>query len=111
MHPDVNNQLHYQETTEAALNTLTRMVIDIARAFNSECGNVDTERLYPAGAHLVRCAQQHILTAEDFNDPMWLDDFDQIRKVLAYFNRRWVLAGVELHRLNETVEMAMALRL
>lgn len=93
MHPDVNNQLHYQETTEAALNTLTRMVIDMVCAFNRECGTVDTETLHPAIAHIIRCAQQHILTSEDFNDPMWLEDFDQIRKVLAYFNRRWALAG------------------
>ncbi|KAE8442215.1 hypothetical protein EG329_003744 [Mollisiaceae sp. DMI_Dod_QoI] len=111
VHPDINNQMTYKEATELALNTLTRMVIDIAYAFNRECGNYDIELLHPALAHIVRCAQQHILTAEDFNDPQWLEDFDQLRKALGYFNRRWVLAGMELHRLNETVEMSMALRM
>lgn len=93
MHPDVNTPLNYQETTAAALNTLTRMVIDIAYAFNRECGSSDIEILHPAFMHIVRCAQQHLLTTENYNDPNWLEDFDQIRKVLVYFNRRWVLAG------------------
>lgn len=93
MNTDVNNQFTYQETTAAALNTLTRMMIDIAYAFNREGGNFDIETLHPAIAHLVRSAQQHILTAERYDNPIWLEDFDQIRKVLVFFNRRWALAG------------------
>jgi hypothetical protein len=75
------------------------MMIDIAYAFNLEAGNFNIEILAPTTAHIVCCAQQHILTAKNFHDPKWLEDFDQLRKMLSYFNQRWILAG-ELHDLH-----------
>jgi hypothetical protein len=96
MQQDIDKNPRYRETVKAALNTITRMVIDIAYAFNLEIRTFNIEILAPATAHIVCCAQQHILTAEDFNDPKWLEDFDQLRKMLSYFNRRWILAG-KLH--------------
>lgn len=99
MQQDIDNNPRYRETVKVALNTMTRMVIDIAYAFNLEVGTFNIEILAPATAHIVCCAQQHILTAENFNDRKWLEDFDQLRKMLSYFNQRWVLAG-ELHHLN-----------
>ena len=96
MQRDINNNPRYRDTVKVALNTMTRMVIDIAYAFNHEIGTFNIDILAPAMMHIVCCAQQHILTAEDFNDRKWLEDFDQLRNVLSYFNRRWVLAG-ELH--------------
>jgi hypothetical protein len=98
MQQDIDNNPRYRETVKVALNTMTRMVIDIAYAFNMEVGTFNIEILAPATQHIVCCAQQHILTAEDFNDRKWLEDFNQLRKMLSYFNQRWILAG-ELHEL------------
>ncbi|KAN0105047.1 hypothetical protein V8E51_010792 [Hyaloscypha variabilis] len=90
---DIDNNPRYRETVKVALNTMTRMVIDIAYAFNMEVSTLNMDILAPATQHIVCCAQQHILTAEDFNDRKWLEDFNQLRKMLGYFNQRWILAG------------------
>jgi len=90
---DIDNNPRYRETVKVALNTMTRMVIDIAYAFNMEVSTFNMDILAPATQHIVCCAQQHILTAEDFNDRKWLEDFNQLRKMLSYFNQRWILAG------------------
>lgn len=97
MQQDINNNPRYRETVKVALNTITRMMIDITYAFNLEAATFNIESLAPKIAHIVCCAQQHILTAENFNDPKWLEDLDQLRKLLSYFNRRWSLAGEFLH--------------
>ncbi|PVH72825.1 hypothetical protein DL98DRAFT_659822 [Cadophora sp. DSE1049] len=109
--PDPDTPANYKQTIEAALSTLTRMVIDISYAFNRESQTFNVDHLAPGVAHIVRCAQHHILTAKDFHNQRWLEDFEQLRRMLTYFNRRWVVAGMELHRLNETVEMSMAMHI
>lgn len=91
--PDSDTPANYKQTIEAALSTLTRMVIDISYAFNRESQTFNVDILPPGVAHIVRCAQHHILTAEDFHDQRWLEDFEQLRRMLSYFNRRWVVAG------------------
>lgn len=93
MQPDFNLNLDYRATVDGALSTLTRMVIDIAASFNRECGTFIIDILSPSCMHLVRCAQHHIVACNDFRDPKWLEDFDQLRRMLGFFNRRWVLAG------------------
>jgi hypothetical protein len=99
MQQDIDNNPRYRETVKVALKTMTRMVIDIAYAFNMEVSTINLDILAPATQHIVCCAQQHILTAQDFNDRKWLEDFNQLRKMLSYFNQRWIVAG-ELHELN-----------
>jgi hypothetical protein len=99
MQQDIDNNPRYRETVKVALKTMTRMVIDIAYAFNMEVGTINLDILAPATQHIVCCAQQHILTAQDFNDRKWLEDFNQLRKMLSYFNQRWIVAG-EFHEWN-----------
>mgnify|MGYP003634416432 FL=1 len=95
--PDSNTPANYKQTIEAALSTLTRMVIDISYAFNRESQSFDIDLLAPGIAHIVRCVQHHILTAKDFHNQKWLEDFEQLRRMLSYFNRRWVVAGTCSH--------------
>jgi hypothetical protein len=98
MQPEFNLNLDYKATVEGALSTLTRMVIDIAASFNRECSTFNIDILSPSCMHLVRCAQYHILSCNDFRDTKWLGDFDQLRRMLGFFNRRWVLAGECIQR-------------
>lgn len=91
--PETDEYPGYRQAVEVAQNTMTRMVIDICYAFNRESQNINIEILSPAVAHIVRTAERHMLTAEAFHNPLWLEDFDQLRRTLEFFNRRWVLAG------------------
>jgi hypothetical protein len=97
LQPGINddaNSLKGDEIARVALNTVTRMVIDIAHAFNRECiPNFDIEILCPTIAHIVRSAQQHVMVEEDFRNPQWVQDFEELRKMLKYFSQRWSLAG------------------
>jgi hypothetical protein len=81
-----------KEHVSAALNTLTRMVIDISYGFNLHPINVEV--LAPACQHIVRCAQQHIATSNDFNNPQWREDLHQLKLTLGYFSKRWSIGGM-----------------
>ncbi len=91
--PDNDEYPGYRHAVEVAQNTMTRMVIDIAYAFNRESQGINIEILSPAVGHIVRTAERHMLTAENFHNRQWLEEFDQLRRMLGFFNRRWVLAG------------------
>ncbi len=71
------------------------MVIDIAYAFNRESHNINIDIVAPAMMHIARSADQHIsaATVEDLREERWMQDFEQLRQVLSWINRRWVLAG------------------
>jgi hypothetical protein len=87
MHPDC------LEIVRVTLNTLTRMVIDISFAFNIESKNLDLDILSPSIAHIVRSAQQHIIMAGNVQSDQWRKDFEELRKMLKFFNKRWLVAG------------------
>jgi hypothetical protein len=91
MRPDLDPRSDSKEHISATLNTLTRMVIDISYGFNLHPINVEV--LAPACRHIVRCAQQHIATSNDFNNPQWQEDLHQLKLTLGYFNRRWDIGG------------------
>jgi hypothetical protein len=113
-----------QATIKVTLDTITRMIIDISYSFNIECNTINIEILSPAVMHIARSAQQHILMADNFQDKKWMQDFDELRKMLTFINQRWVLAGrvwmpmknqnsadnlilgKELHLLNRKVDMS-----
>jgi hypothetical protein len=82
-----------REVARITLDTVTRMVIDISFAFNLESKNLDLEILSPSITHITKCAQQHIMMADDFKNEQWLRDFVELREMLRFFNSRWQLAG------------------
>jgi hypothetical protein len=91
--PEVSLYPEYREVARVTLNTITRMVIDISFAFNVESKNLDLDILSPSIAHIARCAQQHIIMAGKIQNQQWLTDFEELRKMLKFFNKRWHLAG------------------
>lgn len=91
---DIRRLPNSAETIKVTLDTVTRMVIDIAHAFNAEVGEYNIEVLSPTIGHIVKCAQQHILTCKDFRNEQWGRDFEELRKMLRFFSRRWLLAGL-----------------
>ncbi|KAG9230350.1 hypothetical protein BJ875DRAFT_158443 [Amylocarpus encephaloides] len=103
---DIRSRSNATESIRVTLNTVTRMVIDIAYAFNAERSDGNSEVLAPTIGHIVRCTQQHISTCNDFGNEKWRRDFEELRTMLRFFARRWLLASRELHELNKTAEAA-----
>ncbi len=54
------------------------MVIDIAYAFNRESKNMDSDATAPDVTHVVKCAEQLLLTPQECRDRKWEGDFDQV---------------------------------
>ena len=99
LQPEVALYPEHLEIARATLNTITRMVVDISSAFNLESKNIDLEILSPSIAHIAVCAQQHLVMAGDFQSEQWLRDFEELRKMLKFINKRWRLAGEKFIRL------------
>jgi hypothetical protein len=95
--PDVGVHGQYPGIARIALNSLTRMVIDIAYAFNVEMDTFDIDLFSPSISHIVKCAQQHIVMGGELRTNVWHKDFEQLKKMLAYLNQRWSLAGKDEH--------------
>ena len=102
--PETGRHGHSPAISRIALNTITRMVIDIARAFNAQSKDFDIEILSPFISHVVRAAQQHIMMAGGNMTEGWHRDFDELRRFLAFFNQRWLVAGKELGVLERTID-------
>lgn len=62
LQPEIGEYGQRLGLSRIALNTMTRMVIDISYAFNKESSDFDIDMFAPAVSHIVKCAQQHILT-------------------------------------------------
>jgi hypothetical protein len=90
---DIQRRSDSARTIKVTLDTVTRMVIDIAHAFNAQAADCNVETLSPTIAHIVRCAQQHIIMCKDPRNEQWARDFDGLRQMLRFFSQRWLSAG------------------
>lgn len=93
MQLDTNEYPGYRQTAEIAQDTMTRIIINVAYTFNQESQGINVETLSPTIGHIVRAAERYLLTAVNSQNRQWLEDFDQLRRVLSLFDRRWRLAG------------------
>lgn len=89
----IENPPEWTETMRVTLNTITRMTIDIVYSFNKATHAYPVEALAPAVQHIARCAQEHILACDNFQDTQWQQDLEELRQILKSFNTRWTLAG------------------
>ncbi|KAF4617954.1 hypothetical protein G7Y89_g15028 [Cudoniella acicularis] len=96
------------ETIQLTLKTITRIIIDIAHAFNANWHTFDIEHINPARAHLTKCIQHHILMRNHIEEEQWLHDFAELKKMLEYCSLRWILPGKELRRIMQNVDMPMS---
>ncbi|TVY41846.1 hypothetical protein LOCC1_G004833 [Lachnellula occidentalis] len=89
----MENEPEWTETMRVTLNTITRMTIDIVYGFNKATHTYPVEALAPAVQHVARCAQEHIMACDNFQDTQWQQDLEELRQLLKSFNTRWSLAG------------------
>ena len=78
-----------------ALDTVTRMSLDIANTFNTNIHRYRAQSLSPNNMQIYfRGAQEHINLSQDEDSVDWHDKIDRARRSLKYFTARWRIAGV-----------------
>ncbi|KAH6673299.1 hypothetical protein B0J14DRAFT_700321 [Halenospora varia] len=101
--PDDHISSGSAESIRITLKTITRMVIDVAYAFNAESASLDMGRVSPYIAHVVKCANQHIMMRGHSQRDQWYRDFEELKKMLEYYSLRWIGPGQELQRLMQNL--------
>jgi len=76
-----------------ALSSISRVVADIAYAFNTKSNDLNIDIIGPAVSYIPRCAQQLAMIAPEFRTARWQPDIEELRKFLCYINQRWTIAG------------------
>ncbi|KAH8660452.1 hypothetical protein BX600DRAFT_56848 [Xylariales sp. PMI_506] len=79
----------WQASSRAALDTATKMVIDIAES-HQHIVTTPENAMPPSYAYAVRAALQHIKVRRPSSDDAWLQGAEaQLRASLSKFNQRW----------------------
>jgi len=79
----------FKKSSLAALVVMTRMVIDIASAFNQNLPILDLELYPPVCIHLVRWIMYNFLGTNSLRDEVGGHNFQELSKMLYYLNNRW----------------------
>jgi hypothetical protein len=80
--------------SELALEYTTRIVIDVARAFNANFSSFNMTAIPPGYTNIIfRAALQHIRSSSQVGSSQWLSDLESLRKALWFFKHRWKISG------------------
>jgi len=96
--PSANDRSNHQDKqslwSELALNYISRIVIDVARAFNTNFSSFNMTAIPPGYTYIIfRAAQQHIRSSSHLGSAQWLFDLESLRKATWFFKHRWKIAG------------------
>ena len=78
-----------QKGSLAALDTVTKMVIDIAHSHSKNVTTYNIDTLPPSCSYIVRAALKHLSTNRHVDGEIWFKDCEALRKMLGHFNHRW----------------------
>lgn len=78
----------WQKNSQAALDTVSQMVVDIARSHRGIHG-ADIDIISPICNYVVRHTLQHIYEKRYADSNAWFQDSDTLRESLGKLNRRW----------------------
>lgn len=78
----------FKESSLAALDSMTRMVIDIASSFNQNLPVLNLELYPPMCVHLVRWVMYNFLGTNSLRDEGG-HNFQELSKMLYHLNNRW----------------------
>lgn len=79
----------FKESSLAALDSMTRIVIDIASSFNQNLPVLDLELYPPMCVHLVRWVTYNFLGTNSLRDEVESQSFQELSKMLYHLNNRW----------------------
>ena len=79
----------FKKSSLAALNSMTRMVLDIASSFNQNLPVINLELYPPTCVHLMRWIMYHFLGTDSLRDELGNHNFSELSKMLCHLNNRW----------------------
>ena len=79
----------FKESSLATLDSMTRMLIDIASSFNQNLPALDLELYPPVCVHLVRWVMYDFLGINSLRDKVGGHNFQELSKMLYHLNNRW----------------------
>jgi hypothetical protein len=80
--------------SELALEYTTRIVIDVARAFNDNFSSLNMTAIPPGYTNiLLRAGLHRILASSQVENAPWLADLESLRNALWFFKHRWKISG------------------
>ncbi|KAH7084124.1 hypothetical protein FB567DRAFT_75897 [Paraphoma chrysanthemicola] len=77
-----------QQHSEAALNTVAQMVVDVARS-HREIPENDVDIISPISRYIIRYALDHLYKTRYEDQKKWFQDVDALRESLAKLATRW----------------------
>lgn len=81
------------KSSKAALSTLAKMVVDVARSFNENIPSIDIETLPPRTLNFVSTAHYLLANSGDAYRKETHADIDEIRTMMRYLSLRWKIVG------------------
>ena len=81
----------YKESSLAALDSMTRMLIDIASSFNQNLPVLDLELYPPMCVHLVRWVMYSFPGTKSLRDEVGDHNFQELSNMLYHLNNRWTI--------------------
>jgi hypothetical protein len=78
----------WRKHSQAALDTVAQMVVDIARSHRQIHG-ADVDIISPVCNYVVRHTLQHLYEKRYADSNAWFQDSDALRQSLDKLNRRW----------------------
>ena len=73
---------------------MTRIVIDIANAFNENVSSFNIAAICPSYSYLVYRAGMHVLLTADISNKSVQQNFYELRRCCWYFSHRWLVASL-----------------
>jgi hypothetical protein len=86
----MSGESQWRKHSQAALDTVTQMMIDMARTHHMIHG-ADIDIISPVCSYVVRCTLQHLCERRYSDSNAWFEDSDALRQSLAKLNRRWAV--------------------
>ena len=87
------SRLNLSHDAELVLSTMTRIVIDIAKAFNENFSNFNITAISPSYSYLMYRAGMQVLLTTDINNKESLQGFYELRRCCWYFSHRWFITS------------------
>ena len=72
---------------------MTRIVIDIAKAFNENFSRFNITAISPSYSYLMYRAGMQVLLTADVNNEKALQGFYKLRRCYWYFSHRWLITS------------------
>jgi hypothetical protein len=82
-----------QDGSLAALDAVTKMVIEIAHAHQRKIGSYSVDTLPPTCSYILRAALKHLDMDPHLEEEEWLTDYMAVSGMLGQLNHRWSVTG------------------